>query len=144
MVRIGKAQTGVSLNRKSPSVPSPSIMANGWTVSNDLRDAYSCFDTSETQKIPSVRLQTSGLSVHGLTVRNVPKPTEFLQINECNSNKVTTTCRISLPIPRQLANKRSDSQSTYLAHKIHSLNGTNLDFVPNLKKSDLIPTRIHR
>ena len=37
-----------------------SIMANGWAVSRDLTDVYSCSDSSEIQKIPSVRLQTSG------------------------------------------------------------------------------------
>ena len=35
-----------------------------------------------------------------------------------------TVCCISLPIPRRLANKISDSQSTYLSHKMHSSNGT--------------------
>ena len=70
-------------------------MANGWAVSRDLTDAYSCSDTSEIQKIPSVRLQTSGLSVHGLTVCNVPKPVEFSQINECNSSKIMTVPYLS-------------------------------------------------
>ena len=59
-----------------------------------------CSDTSEIQKIPSVRLRTSGLSVHGLNIRNVPKSMDFHKMNECNSNTLTTTCRISLPIPR--------------------------------------------
>ena len=122
---------------------SQSIMANGWAFSRDLTDAYSCSDTSEVQKIPSVRLRTSGLSVHRLTVQNTLSPWNLAQINEYNNSKVTTTCRISLPIPRKLANKRSLLQSTYLAHQIHSLKGTNQDFIPNLKKSDLIPTRIH-
>ena len=70
-----------------------------------------------------MRLQTSGLSVHSLNFRNVPKSVDFHKVNECNSSTLTTTCRISLPIPRQLANKRSDSQLTYLSHKIHSSNG---------------------
>ena len=46
----------------------------------------SCSDTSEIQKIPSVCLRTSGLSVHCLTIRNVPKSMDFHKINECNSN----------------------------------------------------------
>ena len=37
----------------------------------------SCTDTSDIQKILSVRLRTSGLSVHGLTLCNVPKPMVF-------------------------------------------------------------------
>ena len=60
----------------------------------------SCSDTFEIQKILSVRLRTSGLSVHGLTIRNVPKSMDFYKMNECNSNTLTTTCCISLPIPR--------------------------------------------
>ena len=53
---------------------------------------------------------------------------DFHTINECNSSTLTTTCLISLPIPRRLANKRSDSQSTYLSHKIHSSKGTKSGF----------------
>ena len=72
----------------------------------------SCSDTSEIQKIPSVSLQTSGISVHG---QNVPMSMDFRQINECNSSTLKTTCSISLyPYLVDLANKRSDSQSTYL------------------------------
>ena len=67
-------------------------------------------------------------SVHGLTVQNVPKSVDFHTINECNSSTITTTCRISLTILRCLANKRSESQSTYLSHKIHSSNGTKSGF----------------
>ena len=55
-------------------------------------------------------------------------------INECNSSTLTTTCRISLSIHRRLANKRSDSQSTYLSHKIHSSNGTKSGFHTKYKK----------
>ena len=49
-----------------------SVMTNGWAVSRDLTDAYLWVDASEIQKIPSVRLRTSGLPVYGLTVRNIP------------------------------------------------------------------------
>ena len=106
-----------------------SIIANNWAVSIDLTDAYRhVHNTSEIQKIPSVHLRTSGLSAHGLTVRNIPKSVDFHKINECISSTLTTSCRISLPIPRQLTHKRSDSQSTYLSHKIHSPNGTKFGF----------------
>ena len=93
------------------------------TIDNGQRLGYlhrsdgcisSCSNTSNIQKIPLVHLQTSGLSVHGLTVRNVPKSVDFHANNECNSSTLMTTCRTSLPIPRRLANKRSDSQSTSL------------------------------
>ena len=79
------------------------------------------------QKISSVSLRTSGLSVHGLIIRNVPKFVDFHKINECNSNTLKTMFHFSLPIPRQLANKRSYSQSTYLSH-ILSSNGTKSGF----------------
>ena len=92
-------------------------MAKGRAVSRDPTDAYSCSDTSEIQKIPSVRLQTSGFSVHGLTLRNAPKPVKFSQINEYNNSRVTTLCCISIPIPKKLANKRSVFQSAYLQYK---------------------------
>ena len=52
----------------------------GRSVSRDLTDAFACSDTSEIQKNPSVHLRTSGFSVHGLNVRNVPKPVKFSQL----------------------------------------------------------------
>ena len=60
----------------------------------------SCSDISQIQKIPSVHLQTSGLSVHSLTIWNVPKSMYFHKINECNSSTLTTMCLIFLPMPR--------------------------------------------
>ena len=42
---------------------------------------FSCTDTADIQKIPSVRLRTAGLSVHGLTLRNVP-PWIFTKLKE--------------------------------------------------------------
>ena len=53
---------------------------------------------------------------------------DFHKINECNSNTLTTTCRISLPIPKRLSNKRSDSQLIYLTLKIHFSNGKKSGF----------------
>ena len=84
----------------------------------------SCTDTSVILKIPSVRLRTSGLSVHGLTLWNVPKSVDFHKNNGCNSSALTATCHISLPILRRLADKRFDSQSTDLSNKILSSNST--------------------
>ena len=60
---------------------------------------FSCTNTSD-QKIPSVCLRTSGLSVHCLTLRNIPKSVDFQEINGSNSSALTATCHISLPIPR--------------------------------------------
>ena len=93
----------------------------------------SCSDTSEIQKIPWIHLRTSGLSVHSLIIRNVPKSVDFHKINECNSSTLTATCGISLPIPRRLANKRSDSQSTYLLHKNTLFKWYNLGFIQNVR-----------
>ena len=81
-------------------------------------------DTSNFQEVPAVRLRPPGISIHGLTIRNIPKSVCFHKANECHSNTFTSTCRISLSIPRQLADKRSDLQSTYLSHQIYSLNST--------------------
>ena len=81
-------------------------------------------DTSNFQEVPAVRLRPPGISVHGLSVRNVPKSVGLHKANECHSNTFTSTCRISLSIPRRLADKRSDSQSTYLLYQIYPSNGT--------------------
>ena len=78
----------------------------------------SCSDTSDFQEVPTVRLRPPGISVHGLTVRNVPKSVGFHEANECHSNTFTSTCSISISIPRQLADKRSDAQSSYRSHQI--------------------------
>ena len=74
----------------------------------------SCSDTADFQEVPAVRLRPSDFSVHGLTVRNVPKSVDFHETYECNSSTFTPTCRISIPIPRRLADKISDTQSTSL------------------------------
>ena len=84
----------------------------------------SCSDTSDIQEVPAVCLLPPGISVHGLTIQNVPKSVDFHETYECNSSTFMPTCCISIPIPRRLANKRSDTQSTYLSHKIHNSNGT--------------------
>ena len=104
----------------------------------------SCSDTSDIQKISLVYVRTAGLSVHSLTVRNVPKFMCLHTINGYNSSTLTSMCRISLSIPRRLANKRSDSQSTYLSHKIHSSNGTKSGFHTKSKEIRFdINTTIH-
>ena len=72
-------------------------------------------DTSNFQEVPAVRLLPPGISIHGLTVWNVPKSVGLYKANECHSNTFMSTCHISLSIPRRLADKRSDSQSPYLS-----------------------------
>ena len=88
----------------------------------------SCSDTSNIQEISPFHLQTPGISVQGLIVRNVTKSVHFDAINECSSRALKNTCSISLFIPRRLVNKRSDSQSTNLSHKIYSSNGSKSGF----------------
>ena len=91
------------------------IMANDWAVSIDLMDAYLHVPIHLTSRKYLRFIYEHCLSVHGLTLRNVPKPVDFHKINGSNSNACMKTCHISLPV---LANKRSDSQSTNLSHKI--------------------------
>ena len=62
-------------------------------------------DTSSVQKVSSIRLQRSGLSLHGLTIRNVLKSIDFLETDGRNSSILTPTYHISLPIPRRLVDK---------------------------------------
>ena len=70
-----------------------SIMANSRAVSKKLTDAYSCSDTSEILKIPSVCLRTSDHSVQGLTVWNVPKPADFHKL----MSVITAQLRLCVP-----------------------------------------------
>ena len=58
------------------------------------------------------------LSLHGLTVRTVPKSVDIFKIDGCYSSVLTPACHISLPIPRRLADQRSDSQPTDFSDKI--------------------------
>ena len=88
----------------------------------------SCYDTSEIQKIHQFVYEHQVFQFTALSFGMYPKSVDFHKINECNSSTLTTTCRIALPIPRQLAN-RSDSQYRLIFY-IHSSNGTNL---PNLR-----------
>ena len=81
-------------------------------------------DTSDFQEVPTVSLQPPGISVHGLTIRNVLKSVGFHEANERHSNTFTSTCSISISIPRRLADKRSNAQLTYSSHQIYSSNGS--------------------
>ena len=62
--------------------------------------------------------QARGLSLHGLTVRNVPKSVDIFKTDGRYSSVPTPTCHISLSIPRRLADQRSDSQPFDLSDKI--------------------------
>ena len=87
-----------------------------------------------------VHLQPSGISVHGLAVRNVPKSVDFHKTYECNSSTFMPTCPNSFPylddwLIRDLIRNRLISHTKYTLQMVQ-----NLVFIPNLKKSDLIPT----
>ena len=84
-----------------------SIMNNDWFVSIDLRPSR--LDTSSIQKVSSIRPRRSDISVHGLTFRNVPKSVDFYQIDGRYSSASTSTYHLDFSVPRQLANKKSDS-----------------------------------
>ena len=76
---------------------------------------------SDTSSIPKVSLfspRRSGLSLHGLTVWNVPKSVDIFKTDGRYSSVPTPTCHISLPILRRLADQRSDSQQTDFSDKI--------------------------
>ena len=75
-------------------------------------------DTSSILKVSSICPRSSGLSLHGLTVRTVPKSVDIFKIDGCYSSVLTPTCHISLPIPRRLADQRSETQPTDFSDKI--------------------------
>ena len=75
-------------------------------------------DTSSIPKVSSICPRRSGLSLHGLTIRNVPKSVDIFKTDGRYSSVLTPTCHISLPIPRRLADQRSDSQPIDLSDKI--------------------------
>ena len=67
-------------------------------------------DTSSIPEVSSFHLQRSGLSLHGLTARNVSKSVDIFETDGRYSSVSTPMCHISLPIPRRLADQKSDSQ----------------------------------
>ena len=75
-------------------------------------------DTSSIPGVSSFRSRRSGLSLHGLTVRNVSKSVDIFETDGRYSSVSTPTCHISLPIPRRLANQKSDSQPFDYSDKI--------------------------
>ena len=77
-----------------------------------------CSDTSSIPEVSSFRSRRSGLSLHGLTVRNVSKSVDILETDGRYSSVSTPTCHISLPIPRRLADQKSDSQPFDYSDKI--------------------------
>ena len=75
-------------------------------------------DTSSIPEVSLFRLQRSGLSLHSLTVQNVAKSVDILETDGRYSSISTPTCHISLPVPRRLANQKSDLQPLDYSDKI--------------------------
>ena len=73
-------------------------------------------------------VRRSGLSIHGLTLQNVPKSIDFYQTDGHYSITPASTCHPSISIPRRLAYKRSNSQPTNISYKILPPNCTKSRF----------------
>ena len=99
-------------------------------------------DTSAIQKISSVRLRRSNISVHGLTLRNVPKSVEFHKINGSNSGALACVYVPYLFPYRDDWFIRDLIRNRLISHTKYCLQMTqNLGFILNLKKSVLIPAK---
>ena len=94
-------------------------------------------NTSSISKVSSIRPRTSGLSLHGLTVRNVPKSVDIFKTDGRYSSVLTPTCRI---IPRGLADQRSDSQPFDFSDKILHTNYSKSRFPA--KSKEIGPTSL--
>ena len=94
-------------------------MYNNWAVSIDLTDAY-----LHVPIHPISRKYLQFIYDHQVFQFTTLPSMGLYKANECHSNTFTSKCSISLSIPRRLADKRSDSQLTYLSHQIYSSNGT--------------------
>ena len=111
-----------------------SIKLNDWAVSIGLTDAYITFRyilTPESIFHSSAKIRSF---TSRLTVRNVPKSVDFLKTNGRHSSVLTPTCHISLPLPRRLVDKRSDSQSIDFSDKILYTNNSKSRFSSKSKE----------
>ena len=77
-----------------------------------------CSNSSSIQKVPSVHVLRSGLPIHSLTFRNVPKSVDFHQSNGHNSSALASACHLVTSVPRQLAYERCNLQQTSISHNI--------------------------
>ena len=98
-------------------------------------------DTSSIQEVSLLRTRRSSISLFGPTVRNVPKSVNFFETDGRYCSFSTPTCHISFSIPRRLADKnlirnRLITQANFCIQTFQSLG-----FLPNLKKSDLLPAQ---
>ena len=98
-------------------------------------------DTSSIPEVSSFRLRRSGLSLHGLTVQNVAKSVDIFNADGRYSSVSTPTCHISFPylddwLIKNLIRNHLITQTRFCIQIIQSLG-----FLPNLKKSDLVPSQ---
>ena len=70
-----------------------------------------------------------------------PKSVDFHQIDGHNSIALTSTCHFSFSVPRQLADKTSDSQSITMSDKILPSNSSRPRFHSKSNNSELIPAQ---
>ena len=100
-------------------------------------------DTSSIQEVSLFRLRRSGLSLQGLTIRNVSKSVDIFETGRYSSVS-TPTCHISLPIPRRLADQKSDSQPFDYSDKILHSNYSKSRFSAKSKEIGSLPfSEIH-
>ena len=108
-----------------------SIMANNWAVSIDLMDAY-------------LHVLIHPISTNYLWFvfeHQVFQSVDFHTMNECNNSTLMTSAVPRFPyldnwLIRGLIHNRLISHTKYTLQTVQ-----NLGFIPNLKKSDLIPTQ---
>ena len=95
-----------------------------------------CSDSPSIQEVSSVLVGRSGLPIHGLTFRNVPKSVDFHQTNGHNSSTLTSFPYLDDWLIRGLICNWLVSHTKYCLQTVQSLG-----FILNLKKSDLIPVQ---
>ena len=92
---------------------------NDWAVSIDLTDAYlhvcRCIINPGSIFASYTKIK---YTLFGPTVRNVPKSVNFFETDGRYCSFSTPTCHISFSIPRRLADKKSDSQTTDYSDKL--------------------------
>ena len=116
-----------------------SILVNDGAFSIDLTDAY-----LHNPIHPLCRKYLWFIYGHRLPNKILPifpKSVDFHPTNGRNSSALVTMCHIPIFVPRRLADKRFDLQPTNISHNLLPSNGLSLGFIPNLKKSDLIPAQ---
>ena len=77
-----------------------------------------CSDSPLIQKLSSFYVRRSGLPIHGVTLRNVPKSMDFHQTDGCNSSTLASTCHPVISVPRRLVYKRSNPQPASISYNI--------------------------